>query len=85
MSDEQLLALPGPSRLEKRIVLKHPNGLHQILGATIEQPASFLQLARADVDGQSVPINLVASKPRYYLFTVLQKPEGLGTFDAQQR
>lgn len=69
----------------KRIVLKHPNGLYQIIGASPEQPASFLTLQRATVDGQDMPINLVASKPRYYLFTVPMKPAGLGTFDARQQ
>lgn len=77
--------LPGPAPHEKRIVLRHPSGLYQILGASVEQPAAFLELHRATVDGQSVPINLVASKPRYYLFTVVQKPEGLGTFHQQPR
>jgi hypothetical protein len=86
VSDEQQLApLPGPAPSWKRLVLRHPDGLHQILGASVEQPESFLAMARADVDGQSVAINLVAAKPRYYLFTVVQKPEGLGTFHEQQR
>lgn len=84
MSD-QLPALPGPTPIHKRIVLRHPNGMHQILGATVEQPASFLQLARVDIDGESVSINLVAAKPRFYLFTVVEKPAGLGTFHEQQR
>jgi hypothetical protein len=77
--------LPGPAPTLKRLVLRHPNGLHQILGVSVEQPASFLELHRATVDGATVPINLVAAKPRFYLFTVVQKPEGLGTFHEQQR
>lgn len=78
-------ALPGPRPLLKRIVLQHPNGLSQILGTSVEQPAAFLELQRATIDGQSLPINLVRVTPRAYIYTVVQKPAGLGTFHEQQR
>lgn len=85
MTDPAHCALPALTPLTKRIVLKHPSGLWQILGASVEQPEAFLALHRADVDGQDLPINLIAARPRYYLFTVVQKPAGLGTFHEDQR
>lgn len=78
--------LPDLAITEKRVVLRHPNGLHQILGVSLEQPPSFLELQRATVDGLSLPINLVAAKPRYYLFTIVQPPATIGgTLHEQQR
>jgi len=74
-----------PEPLTKRMVLRHTSGLHQILGTCTEQPAAFLPLMRADVDGVPVAINLIASKPRYYLYAVVEKPAGLGHFHPEQR
>lgn len=71
----------------KRVVLKHPSGLHQILGTTDEQPDAFAgPEAGITINGERVAVNLVAAKPRFYLYTVVQAPmKRVDEFHTQQR
>lgn len=76
---------PAITPLSKRVVLKHPSGLYQILGATAEQPDAFVGPdANVTIAGELVSLNLVAARPRYYLYTVVQAPAVLHDFHAQQ-
>lgn len=72
----------------KRIVIQLPGDQHQIVGLWEEahQPPDFIPEG-AGVTHQGVPIavSLVAVKPRFYLYTIVQKPEGLKRFDEMQR
>lgn len=71
-----------PAPQIRRIVLRHPSGLHQILGANDQQPEAF---GVVTLNGKLTALSLIAAKPRYYLFTIVDKPEGLGQFHSEQR
>ena len=63
----------------KRMVLLHTDGLMQIFGVEDQQPAEIL----TNPDG--VSINLVAVKPRYYLYKPMLEKPGLKTFNEHQQ
>lgn len=76
----------APTTLAKRIVVKHPSGLWQIVGETEAQPEAFVGLeAQVSIGGEPVCLNLVAARPRYYLYTVVQAPATTPTLHSQQR
>lgn len=53
----------------KRLVVRHADGLHQIMGiAAPGMPAEFVDAAHSGIDE---PVCLVASKPRYWLYKTL--------------
>jgi hypothetical protein len=75
-------ALP-PTQAPKRIVVEHANGIMQICGLVSEgQPDEYIT---RDISGWEYDVQLVASKPRYWLYRAVQKPAGLGTFNPAQR
>lgn len=76
------LQMPA-TQVPKRIVVEHPGGLMQICGLVTEgQPDTFIP---AGLSGWDYDVNLVASKPRYWLYRAVQKPEGLESFNPSQQ
>lgn len=81
--------MPEIVPIERRIVLRDEEGLHIIIGLTSVQPPDVLSL---NVPG-ATPINLVACKPRFWLYTPMMKPNTLNhdsmgapkTFNPEQR
>jgi hypothetical protein len=56
----------------KRVVVRHHSGLMQIIGLADTQPEETL--IPAVLYGEQVLLNLVAAKPRFYLYTIMQSP-----------
>ncbi len=65
--------MPAVASNEKRVVVQHPSGLWQILDAVEEQPPDLVEarFSLGTIRERLVPLNLVAVKPRYYLFRVV--------------
>lgn len=61
------MSMPAIEHGTKRVVVRHTDGLYQILGTAIAQPDPVIE---ARFNGKPTPIALVASTPRYYLFVV---------------
>jgi hypothetical protein len=67
------MAIDSPTH--KRIVLRHPSGLYQILGDIDGQPTDFMPVeAGILVDGVPTAINLVTVKRTYYLYCAVPAP-----------
>lgn len=77
--------------IEKRIVLLHPSGLHQILGVSPAngQPPALLGDNPAHgqifVAGQPTIVNLVQAKHRYYVYKPVMAPRTTKSFNPAQR
>ena len=67
----------------RRIVLQHPDGLMQILGHAPTQPPEVMALP---IEGaEPLVVNLVAVKPRYYLYKPMLEKPGLLKFNEHQQ
>jgi len=74
--------------MDKRIVVEHPSGLHQILGIgpKDEQPEAFISIKEGvEIDGVLSALNLVAAKRSYWLYRPLMLPEKTTRYDPAQR
>jgi hypothetical protein len=71
--------------VNKRIVLKHPSGLYQILGEIDAQPDEWMPVeAGVVIDGKPTALCLIAAHRTYYLYVPLMRPT-TKTFDPRQQ
>lgn len=67
----------------KRVVLVCEDGVDQILGLSISQPAEVLYIPLGNE--MVMPINLFKATPRAYFYREISAPVGFGSFNPNQQ